>query len=44
MDQNSQEAGVKYFIITAKHHDGFCLWDSKFTEYDIMSTPYKKTW
>lgn len=40
--KTAREAGVKYFIITAKHHDGFCLWDSKFTEYDIMSTPYKK--
>lgn len=40
--KTAKDAGVKYFIITAKHHDGFCLWDSKFTEYDIMSTPYKK--
>ena len=35
-------AGMKYIVITTKHHDGFCLWDSKFTDYDIMSTPYKK--
>lgn len=33
-------AGMKYFVITSKHHDGFCLWESEYTEYDIMSTPY----
>ena len=32
--------GAKYVVITTKHHDGFCLWDSKFTDYDIGSTPY----
>jgi len=37
-----KDAGMKYFVITARHHDGFCLWDSKFTDYDIGSTPYKK--
>lgn len=40
--KTAKDAGMKYFIITTKHHDGFCLWDSKFTDYDIMSTPYKK--
>jgi alpha-L-fucosidase len=34
--------GAKYVVITTKHHDGFCLWDSKFTDYDIGGTPYKK--
>ena len=29
------EAGMKYLVITTKHHDGFCLWDSKYTKYDI---------
>ncbi len=38
----AKNAGMKYLVITAKHHDGFCLWDSKYTDYDIMSTPYKK--
>ena len=33
-------AGAKYVVITTKHHDGFCLWDSKFTDYDMGSTPY----
>ena len=40
--QAAKNAGMKYFVITSKHHDGFSLWDSKFTEYDIMSTPFKK--
>jgi len=38
----TKEAGMKYLVITAKHHDGFCLWDSKYTDYDIMSTPFKR--
>lgn len=37
-----KSAGMKYLIITSKHHDGFCIWDSEFTDYDIMSTPYKR--
>ncbi|QNN24652.1 hypothetical protein HED60_21040 [Planctomycetales bacterium ZRK34] len=37
------DAGVKYLVITSKHHDGFCLWDSKVTKYDIVdATPYGK--
>lgn len=36
-----QDAGFKKLIITAKHHDGFCIWNSKWTEYDIASTNYK---
>lgn len=38
----AKAAGMKYLIITSKHHDGFCLWDSKYTDYDIMSTPFKR--
>ncbi|MFC1725402.1 alpha-L-fucosidase [candidate division KSB1 bacterium] len=38
----AKDAGMKYLVITSKHHDGFSLWDSKYSEYDIMSTPYKK--
>lgn len=38
----AKEAGMKYFVITAKHHDGFALWNSKVSDYDIASTPYKK--
>ena len=37
-----KDAGMKYIIITSKHHDGFCIWDSDYTEYDIMSTPFKR--
>jgi len=32
-------AGMKYFVITTKHHEGFCLWDSKLTEYKATNTP-----
>lgn len=38
----AKQAGMKYIVITSKHHDGFCLWPSEATEYDIESTPYKK--
>lgn len=34
------DAGMKYFVVTTKHHDGFCLWDSKHTDYKSMNTPY----
>jgi len=33
-------AGMKYIVITSKHHDGFCLFDSAYTDYDVMSTPF----
>ena len=33
-------AGMKYLVIVAKHHDGFCLWDSKHTSYKITRTPF----
>ena len=34
-------AGMKYLVMTTKHHDGFCLWDSRHTEYDIAATPLR---
>ena len=36
------DAGMGYVVITSKHHDGFCLFDSAQTEFDIMSTPFKR--
>jgi len=39
----AKKAGVKYIVITSKHHDGFCLWDSKVSDYTIMkATPFKR--
>ncbi|WP_205164588.1 MULTISPECIES: alpha-L-fucosidase [Arenibacter] len=39
----AKDAGMKYIVITSKHHDGFCLWDSEVTDYDIMDTaPIKR--
>lgn len=35
-------AGMKYFVITTKHHEGFCLWDSAYTDYKSTNTPYGK--
>ncbi|WP_372806774.1 alpha-L-fucosidase [Pontiella sp.] len=33
--KTAREAGMKYMVITTKHHEGFCLWDSAYTEYDL---------
>ncbi len=38
----AKNAGMKYFVITTKHHEGFCLWDSKYTDYKVTNTPYEK--
>ncbi len=40
--REAKNAGMKYLVITAKHHDGFALWDSDVSDFDIASTPYKK--
>ncbi|MEI6457262.1 MAG: alpha-L-fucosidase, partial [bacterium] len=36
----AKEAGMKYIVITSKHHDGFCMFDTKQTGFNIMSTPF----
>ncbi|MDZ7358430.1 MAG: alpha-L-fucosidase, partial [candidate division KSB1 bacterium] len=40
--QMAKDAGMKYIVITSKHHDGFCLFDSKYTDFDVMSTPFQR--
>ncbi|HLH58540.1 MAG TPA: alpha-L-fucosidase [Streptosporangiaceae bacterium] len=36
----AKNAGMRYFVITTKHHEGFCLWDTKLTDYKVTNTPY----
>ena len=36
----AKAAGMRYAVLTAKHHDGFCLWDSKFTDFKVTNTPF----
>jgi len=38
--RTAKAAGMKYLVLTSKHHDGFCLWDSQYTDYDVMNTPF----
>jgi len=38
----AESAGAEYIVITSKHHDGFCMWDTKTTDYNIMNTPAKR--
>ena len=40
--KKAKAAGMKYAVITSKHHEGFCMFDSKYTDYDVMNTPYGK--
>ena len=37
----AKQLGAKYVVITTKHHEGFCLWPSKHTDFAVHSTPYK---
>ncbi len=38
--EEASRAGMKYFVITTKHHEGFCLWDSALTDYNMTHTPW----
>jgi alpha-L-fucosidase len=38
----AKDAGMKYIVLVTKHHDGFCLWDTKQIDYNIMATPFKR--
>ncbi len=38
----AKAAGMKYIVLTTKHHDGFCLWDTKQTDYNIMNSPFQR--
>ena len=38
----AQSAGMEYVCLTTKHHDGFCLWDTKQTDFNVMHSPYRR--
>ena len=38
----ARDAGMKYIVFTSKHHDGFCMWDTKYTDFNIMHSPFKR--
>lgn len=40
--RDAKNAGMRYAVITTKHHEGFCLWDSEYTDYKVTNTPYGK--
>lgn len=40
MVKTLKDAGFKKLIVTAKHHDGFCIWDSEYTDYDVKASGY----
>lgn len=40
--RTAKEAGMKYIVVTSKHHEGFALFDSKVSDYNVMNTPFKR--
>lgn len=40
--KRAKAAGMKYAVLTTKHHEGFCLFETKYTDYNVMNTPYGK--
>lgn len=38
----AQAAGMEYIVLTTKHHDGFCLWNTAQTDFNVMQTPYRR--
>jgi alpha-L-fucosidase len=40
--KTAKDAGMRYIVFTAKHHGGFCMFDSKLTDYDIMNTAFRR--
>jgi alpha-L-fucosidase len=38
----AKDAGMKYIVFTSKHHDGFCMWDTKYTDHNIMNSPFHR--
>lgn len=40
--RQARQAGMRYLVITAKHHEGFCLWDSRYTDFKVTNTPFQR--
>ncbi len=40
--KTARDAGMKYLVLVTRHHDGFSIWDTDYSEYDIMATPFKR--
>ena len=38
----AKDAGMRYIVFTSKHHDGFCMWNTRYTDYNIMNSPFKR--